>query len=172
MASAAHLVCFRIGKENFGVDIFSVREIVKAREITPVPGTAEHVLGIINLRGKIISVVDLAQRLGLGAATVDRQSRIFVVDLDGVTVGFLVDAATEVMKLSGESIEPAPKSSKALFATTICKALASSKTTSSSFWICATFSWKVKWSRSTRSPPRAAEPRGRVPPHDRSDQRE
>ncbi len=108
MTSAAHLVCFRIGKENFGVDIFSVREIVKAREITPVPGTAEHVLGIINLRGKIISVVDLAQRLGLGAATVDRQSRIFVVDLDGVTVGFLVDAATEVMKLSGESIEPAP----------------------------------------------------------------
>ena len=112
MTSAAHLVCFRIGQETFGVDIFSVREIVKAQAITPVPGTAEHVLGIINLRGKIISVVDLAQRLGLGAAAVDRQSRIFVVDLDGVTVGFLVDAATEVLKLAGESIEPAPEELK------------------------------------------------------------
>ena len=112
MTSAAHLVCFRIGKENFGVDIFAVREIVKAQEITPVPGTASHVLGIINLRGKIISVVNLAQRLGLAPAKVDRQSRIFVVDLDGTTVGFLVDAATEVMKLAGDAIEPAPEELK------------------------------------------------------------
>jgi len=109
MAKAAHLVCFRIGTETFGVDILSVREIVKAQEITPVPGTAAFVLGIINLRGKIISVVDLAERLGLEAASVDRASRILVVDLDGVTIGFLVDAATEVLKLSGESIEPAPE---------------------------------------------------------------
>lgn len=112
MAGAAHLVCFRIGKESFGVDIFAVREIVRAQEITSVPGTAAHVLGIINLRGKIISVVDLSERLGLGSATVDRESRIFVVDLDGFTVGLLVDAATEVMKLAGESIEPAPEELK------------------------------------------------------------
>ena len=68
MADAAHLVCFRIGKETFGVDIFAVREIVKAQEITSVPGTADYVLGIINLRGKIVSVVDLSARLGLGRA--------------------------------------------------------------------------------------------------------
>ena len=109
MASPAHLVCFRIGRETFGVDIFVVREIVKAQEITPVPGTADYVLGIINLRGKIISVVDLSDRLGLGRASVDRASRILVVDLDGVTVGFLVDAATEVLKLPAESIEAAPE---------------------------------------------------------------
>lgn len=108
MTGTAHLVCFRIGRETFGVDIFAVREIVKAQEITPVPGTADYVLGIINLRGKIVSVVDLAQRLGLGKATVDRASRILVVDLDGFTVGFLVDAATEVMKLEADSIDPAP----------------------------------------------------------------
>ena len=112
MDSAAHLVCFRIGKETFGVDIFAVREIVKAQEITSVPGTASYVLGIINLRGSIISVVDLAARLGLGSATVGRASRIIVVDLDGFTVGFLVDAATEVMKFPGESIEPAPEELK------------------------------------------------------------
>jgi purine-binding chemotaxis protein CheW len=108
MADTAHLVCFRIGKETFGVDIFAVREIVKAQEITAVPGTNDYVLGIISLRGKIISVMDLAARLGLGTSSVDRASRILVVDLDGVTVGFLVDAATEVLKLSHDSIDPAP----------------------------------------------------------------
>lgn len=112
MSGTAHLVCFRLGRETYGVDIFSVREIVKAQEITSVPGTADYVLGIINLRGKIVSVVDLAERLGLGQARVDRSSRILVVDLDGFTVGFLVDAATEVLKLAPEAIEPAPEELK------------------------------------------------------------
>ena len=108
----AHLVCFRIGKETFGVDIFDVREIVKAQEITTVPGTTDYVLGIINLRGKIISVMDLAGRLGLGTVSVDRTSRILVADLDGFTVGFLVDAATEVLKLPDQSIDSAPEELK------------------------------------------------------------
>jgi purine-binding chemotaxis protein CheW len=112
MAKAAHLVCFRIGRETYGVDIFLVREIVKAQEITPVPGAADYVLGIINLRGKIVSVVDLAQRLGLGPSSVGRSSRILVVDLEAFTVGFLVDAATEVLKLAADSIEPAPEELK------------------------------------------------------------
>ncbi len=112
MSRTAHLVCFRIGKETYGVDIFSVREIVKAQEITSVPGAADYVLGIINLRGRIISVVDLAERLGLGHAKVNRASRILVVDVDGFTVGFLVDAATEVLKLTPEHIEPAPEELK------------------------------------------------------------
>ncbi len=112
MAGTAHLVCFRIGKETFGVDIFAVREIVKAQEITTVPGTTDYVLGIINLRGKIISVIDLAGRLGLGTANIDRVSRILVVDLDDFTVGFLVDAATEVLKLPDESIDAAPEELK------------------------------------------------------------
>jgi purine-binding chemotaxis protein CheW len=112
MASAAHLVCFRVGRETYGVDIFVVREIVKAQEITAVPGASDYVLGIINLRGKIISVVDLAQRLGLGKSKIDRGSRILVIDLEEFTVGFLVDAATEVLKLAPESIEAAPEELK------------------------------------------------------------
>jgi purine-binding chemotaxis protein CheW len=112
MGATAHLVCFRIGRETYGIDIFVVREIVKAQEITSVPGASDYVLGIINLRGKIISVVDLAQRLGLGKSKIDRASRILVVDLDGFTVGFLVDAATEVLKLAPESIEAAPEELK------------------------------------------------------------
>jgi purine-binding chemotaxis protein CheW len=112
MNGNAHLVCFRVGRETYGVDIFVVREIVKAQEITSVPGAADYVLGIINLRGKIISVIDLAQRLGLGRSGIDRNSRIVVVDLDGFTVGLLVDAATEVLKLPPESIEAAPEELK------------------------------------------------------------
>lgn len=112
MSHAAHLVCFRIGRETYGIDIFAVREIVKPQEITPVPGTEAYVLGIINLRGRIVSVVDLAARLGLGAAAIHRSSRILVVDLDGFTVGFLVDAATEVLKLDEEAIETATEELK------------------------------------------------------------
>jgi len=112
MTHRAHLVCFRIARETYGIDIFAVREIVKPQEITPVPGTESYVLGIINLRGRIVSVVDLAARLGLGAAEVGRSTRILVVDLDGFTVGFLVDAATEVLKLDGDAIEPAPEELK------------------------------------------------------------
>ncbi len=115
MTSAAHLVCFRVGREIYGVDIFVVREIVKAQEITTVPGASDYVLGIINLRGKIISVVDLAQRLGLGKSKIDRGSRILVVDLEGFTVGFLVDAATEVLKLAPEAIEATPEELKGSF---------------------------------------------------------
>lgn len=105
---SAHVVCFRIGQETYGVDIFAVREIVRPPGITAVPGSPGYVLGIINLRGKIISVVDLAQRLGVGVSRLDRASRILVVELHGFTMGFLVDAATEVMKLDKESFEPAP----------------------------------------------------------------
>ncbi|HXV64340.1 MAG TPA: chemotaxis protein CheW [Vicinamibacteria bacterium] len=109
MSKTAHLVCFRIGTETYGVDIFAVREIVKPQQITPVPGSSSHVLGIINLRGRIISVMDLAHRLGLGVSRPGRSSRILVVDLDGFTVGFLVDAATEVIKLDREAIDEAPE---------------------------------------------------------------
>jgi purine-binding chemotaxis protein CheW len=105
----AHLVCFRIGKETFGVDIFSVREIVRVQEITKVPGAPEFVMGVINLRGRIISVVDLGLQLGQPPTQVGRNSRILVIQLDGVTLGFLVDAATAVMKVAGEAIEPPPE---------------------------------------------------------------
>ncbi|HSF19055.1 MAG TPA: chemotaxis protein CheW [Vicinamibacteria bacterium] len=112
MSKAAHLVCFRVGKETYGVDIFAVREIVKPQQITVVPGSSSYVLGIINLRGRIISVIDLALRLGLGFSRLDRSSRILVVDLDGFTVGFLVDAATEVIKLDRQAIDEAPEEHK------------------------------------------------------------
>jgi purine-binding chemotaxis protein CheW len=104
----AHLVCFRIGKETFGVDIFAVREIVRVQEITAVPGAPEFVLGVINLRGRIVSVVDLGRQLGQTPSEITTASRILVIHLDGVSVGFLVDAATSVLKVPADSIEPPP----------------------------------------------------------------
>ena len=108
MTKGVHLVCFRIGKETYGVDISTVREIVRVQEMTRVPGTPEFMLGVVNLRGRILSVVDLGHRLGIAPSTVDGSSRILVTHLEGVSVGFLVDAATEVTKLSSEQIEPPP----------------------------------------------------------------
>lgn len=106
--NGAHLVCFRIGKETYGVDISTVREIVRVQEITRVPGTPEFVLGVVNLRGRILSVVDLGHRLGLSPSTITGSTRILVTHLEGVSVGFLVDAATEVTKVGSEHIEPPP----------------------------------------------------------------
>lgn len=105
----AHLVCFQMGKETFGVDIFAVREIVRVQEITKVPGAPEFVLGVINLRGRVISVVDLGQQLGLDRTEVTPSSRILVIQLDGISVGFLVDAATSVIKVSADVIDSRPE---------------------------------------------------------------
>jgi purine-binding chemotaxis protein CheW len=102
------LVCFRIGKETFGVDIFAVREIVRVQDVTRIPAAPDFVLGIINLRGRIISVVDLGHQLGFGPSELTPTSRILVIHLDGVSVGFLVDAATSVLKVPGDAIEPPP----------------------------------------------------------------
>ena len=109
-----HLVCFRMGKETFGADIFAVREIVRVPEITHVPGAPSFVLGVINLRGRIISVVDLGRRLGLAPTAQGPSGRILVVNLNGVVVGFLVDAATEVLKLAEDAVEPTPEVSGAV----------------------------------------------------------
>lgn len=104
-----HLVCFRLGKETFGVDIFAVREIVRHQEITTVPGAPDFVLGVVNLRGRVISVVDLGRQLGLAPSQITTSSRILVIELDGVRVGFLVDAATSVIKVPPEAVDPPPE---------------------------------------------------------------
>src|SRR5512146_537229 len=76
-----HLVTFHLGREEFGVDIGSVQEIIRATDITPVPGAQSHVKGVINLRGKIIPVVDLRKRFALEAVTASDAQRIIVVEL-------------------------------------------------------------------------------------------
>lgn len=101
------IVVFRLGEESYGVDIGAVREIVRVPEIVHVPNAPEFVEGLINLRGKVIPVVDLATKFALSTKREGIDSRIVVTDIGGEDVGVLVDAVTEVMRIDEDLIEPA-----------------------------------------------------------------
>jgi purine-binding chemotaxis protein CheW len=109
MNSDLHIVGFRVGAETFGVPITCVHEIVRVPEITNVPDSPEFVEGVINLRGKIVSVVDLRKRFGEQAGARSKKNRVIVVDSDGKLVGLIVDSASEVMKIPQSEIEPPPR---------------------------------------------------------------
>jgi purine-binding chemotaxis protein CheW len=99
------VVGFRIGEETFGVRIGSVREIVRVPEITAVPNAPDTIEGVINLRGKIIPVMDLRKRFGQSDIQPDRKNRILVVELDSKLVGLIVNSASEVLKIPPSDIE-------------------------------------------------------------------
>jgi purine-binding chemotaxis protein CheW len=105
MEKDLQVVGFRIGNETFGVRIASVREIVRVPEITAVPSAPETVEGVINLRGKIIPVMDLRKRFGHVDSLPDKKGRILVVELDHKLVGLIVSAASEVLKIPPSDIE-------------------------------------------------------------------
>jgi purine-binding chemotaxis protein CheW len=105
MEKDLQVVGFRIGNETFGVLIASVREIVRVPEITAVPSAPETVEGVINLRGKIIPVMDLRKRFGQVEIQPDKKNRILVVELQNKLVGLIVNAASEVLKISPSDIE-------------------------------------------------------------------
>ena len=105
MEKDLQVVGFRIGNETYGVRIGSVREIVRVPEITSVPSAPETVEGVINLRGKIIPVMDLRKRFGNREITADKKNRILVVELDNKLIGLIVNSASEVLKISPAEIE-------------------------------------------------------------------
>jgi purine-binding chemotaxis protein CheW len=109
MEKDLQVVGFRIGSETFGVLIASVREIVRVPEITAVPSAPETIEGVINLRGKIIPVMDLRKRFGHFDVQPDKKNRILVVELDNKLIGLIVNAASEVLKIPPSDIE-APSS--------------------------------------------------------------
>jgi purine-binding chemotaxis protein CheW len=99
------LVVFEVADESFGIDINAVQEIIRLQQITEVPRAPMHVKGVINLRGKVIPVVDLREKLGFMQGEETKSSRIVVVDITGTTVGMIVDAVTEVLRIGSEQIE-------------------------------------------------------------------
>lgn len=109
MAKDLQLVGFRVGKEIFGVPINLVHEIVRVPEITAVPDAPECIEGVINLRGKIISIVDLRKRFGETQIEPSRKNRILVAEIDNKMVGLIVDAASEVIRLPEAEIEAPPE---------------------------------------------------------------
>ncbi len=102
------LVSFLIGDEEYGVDILLVQEIIRMMEITKVPNSPDFVDGVVNLRGRIIPVIDLRAKLGMPRKEHDKNTRIIVVEVAGKTVGFIVDAVTEVLRIPASITEPPP----------------------------------------------------------------
>lgn len=103
------LVVFRLGDEEFGVDILQVREIEKLdQQITRVPKSPNFVEGVINLRGEIVPIVDLRKRFGLVVRQTGNEARVIIVDISDGQVGMVVDAVVEVIRLNVSAIENAP----------------------------------------------------------------
>jgi len=103
------LVSFKIGNEEFGVDILKVQEINRMMEITTVPNAPTFVEGVVNLRGRIIPVIDLRTRLGMIKVEHSIKTRIIVVELVDKTVGFIVDEVNEVLRIPRSITEPPPE---------------------------------------------------------------
>jgi len=106
---AYNLVTFSLANEVYGVEINSVQEIIRATEITAVPGAPPHIRGVINLRGKIVAVTDLRRRFGLPEGEVTDAVRIIVLDLGAKWIGMLVDGVSQVIKVSSLLMEEIPE---------------------------------------------------------------
>ncbi|WP_370572352.1 chemotaxis protein CheW [Methanomethylovorans sp.] len=102
------LVICQLSDEEFGIEISKVKEIIRIPEITKIPQAPYHIEGIINLRGSIIPVINLAARFNLSKEKMDDRARIMVIELDNIIAGMIVDAVTEVMRISIGDIDPAP----------------------------------------------------------------
>lgn len=110
MAQDVQLVIFKLASEDYGLPIGKVQEINRMVAVTKLPQTPDFMEGIINLRGRVIPVVDLRKRFGFGPAEHQDDTRIMVTDIAGQTVGLIVDAVHEVVTLKGDCIEPPPQS--------------------------------------------------------------
>jgi purine-binding chemotaxis protein CheW len=107
--SELQLVSFNLGAEEYGVDILKVQEIIRMLAISKIPRAPEYVEGIINLRGKVIPIISLRDRFGLGKKENDKRTRIIVMNISGKVLGIIVDSVSEVLRLNSNTVEPAPE---------------------------------------------------------------
>jgi purine-binding chemotaxis protein CheW len=103
------LVIFKLGTEEFGINIMQVQEIIRIPEITRIPRSPDYIKGVINLRGKIIVVMNLDSRFHMSSNVLTDESRIIVVDIEGNTVGIVVDSVSEVIRMDGANVDPTPE---------------------------------------------------------------
>ncbi len=101
-------VTYHLGDEHYGIAVMQVQEVLRVSEITPVPGAPEYVLGIINLRGNVVTVLDTRKRFGMPSKELDDTSRIIIIEAGEQVVGLLVDSVAEVVYLRASEIESAP----------------------------------------------------------------
>ncbi|BCG63021.1 MAG: purine-binding chemotaxis protein CheW [Methyloprofundus sp.] len=101
-------VTFRLGEEKYGINVMQVQEVLRVSEIAPVPGAPAYVLGIINLRGNVVTVIDTRNRFGLMSKEQDDATRIVIIETDEHIIGIMVDSVAEVVDLKASEIETAP----------------------------------------------------------------
>jgi len=101
-------VTFRLDNETYGINVMQVQEVLRYTEIAPVPGAPNYVMGIINLRGNVVTVIDTRERFGLPSQELSDNTRIVIIETDEQVVGILVDAVAEVVYLRQSEIELAP----------------------------------------------------------------
>jgi purine-binding chemotaxis protein CheW len=106
------LVSFQLGHEIFAIDILGVQEIIRMAEITHVPNAPHYVDGVVNLRGKVIPIINLRARFGLSASEHTKDTRIVVVEVSRMILGFIVDSVEEVLRLPEGCIEPLPSTGR------------------------------------------------------------
>lgn len=105
---SSKFLTFQLQDEEYGLEILKVKEILRLLDITSVPQTPDYVRGVVNLRGQVIPVVDLRLKFGMNEVEDSKRTCIIVVDVNGVMMGIVVDTVSEVMDISGESIEETP----------------------------------------------------------------
>ncbi|MFQ3189040.1 MAG: purine-binding chemotaxis protein CheW [Paraglaciecola sp.] len=101
-------VTYKLGDETYGINVMQVQEVLRHTEIAPVPGAPDYVLGIINLRGNVVTVIDTRSRFGLPASDITDNTRIVIIESDDQVVGILVDSVAEVVYLRSSEIDSAP----------------------------------------------------------------
>ena len=101
-------VTFRLDGETYGINVMQVQEVLRMTEIAPVPGAPDYVIGIINLRGNVVTVIDTRKRFSLMPTEADDSTRIVIIESENNIVGILVDSVSEVVNLRGSQIETAP----------------------------------------------------------------
>ncbi len=101
-------VTFRLDNETYGINVMQVQEVLRVTEIAPVPGSPDYVMGIINLRGNVVTVLDTRRRFGLGPQEMDDSTRIVVIEAEDNVVGILVDSVAEVVELNRSAVESSP----------------------------------------------------------------
>jgi len=102
------LVSFQLGPEEYAIDILGVQEIIRLVEITHVPNAPHYVDGVVNLRGKVIPIINFRNRFGLSSTEPTKDTRIIVVEVARLILGFIVDSVEEVLRLPEDLIEPSP----------------------------------------------------------------
>jgi purine-binding chemotaxis protein CheW len=107
-SAGVQLCTFRVGGEDFAVDIMRVREIIPPAPLTPVPEAPAHVAGVLRLRGEVVPIVDLRRRLGMPPGPPSRRARYLVVRVAGRLLGLMVDEVCEVLRLARDELRPAP----------------------------------------------------------------